>query len=256
MDGDIFVYRLRLVNDFLEEKAMRPVIIALLTFFVSISAWSDDDFERLLNTVTLQLSAEQWVKTQSALVTVGVNANVAGSALDKVQSSVLAKLLQVSNKGEWHIISFNRSLDQSGLERVQMSAQARLPSSDLGGLRDRAKAVSKPGETFTLDNVEFTPSEAEIREANAALRLQVYQQAKNEMANLAKLYPGQNYFIHTIDFVGSSVSVAENGRMVPQAMYVKVGSGSPITVGNKLSVMATVIVATAPSTDVTKIVHN
>lgn len=231
---------------------MRIFYLVLCTLFLSVNAWADNSFEPLLNTVTLELNAEQWVVTQTALVTVGVNATVTGGGLEKMQSTVLAKLNQISNKGEWHIVSFNRSLSQSGLEQVQISAQARLPSSDLSGLRDKAKAITKPGETYTLDNVEFVPSESELRDANTNLRSVIYEQAKNEIANLNKFNSDQHYYLHNINFVGNTVPQ-------PQAniMYKSAGNGaSNVSVQNKLTVTATVILASAPSSDVTKIVHS
>lgn len=233
---------------------MRVIYLLLVSFFVSLNAWADNSFEPLLNTVTLELNSEQWVTTQTALVSIGVNATVTGGGLEKIQSTVLSKLNQIA-KGEWHIISFNRSLSQSGLEQVQISSQARLPSSDLGGLRDRTKAITKPGETYTLDNVEFIPSESELRTANTNLRNVIYQQAKNEIDVLNKVNPEQHYYIHTIDFVG---------RMTPppQPMMYKAGgigamasNAATISVGNKLFITATVVLASAPSPEVTKIVH-
>lgn len=230
---------------------MRIIYLVLCSLFFTSHAWADTSYEPLLNTVTLELTADQWVTTQSALVTIGVNATVSGGGLEKAQSTIMGKLSQISNKGVWHIVSFNRSLNQSGLEQVQLSAQARIPSADLSGLRDRAKAITKPGETYTLDNVEFVPSEAELRDANTILRTAIYQQAKNELATLVKFYPDQQYYIHNIDFVGKPI-------VQPQpmtAMYKTAGASNNISVGNKLILTATVVIAAAPNADVVKIVH-
>lgn len=234
---------------------MRTLLFFLFSFLLVSSAWADTSYEPLLNTVTLQLNAEQWVTTKTALVTVGVNASVSDQGLEKIQSEVLSKLNQISSKGEWHIVSFNRSLDQSGLERVQISAQVRLSSSDLVGMRDKAKALSKPGETFTIDNVEFTPSATELRDANVVVRNDIYQQVKTEVASLNQLYPDQKYYLHTINFIGEIVPV-------PQAttMYMKTADASPrvsnLSVGDKLKITATVVLASAPNADVVKVVHN
>lgn len=238
---------------------MRMILSVILGLFMALPAWADNSFEPLLNTVTLQFNAEQWVATKTALVTIGVNASMSGNALEKAQNEVLSKLNQISNKGEWHIVSFNRTLDQSGLERVQISAQARLPSSDLSGLRDKAKAISVPGETFTLDNVEFIPSADELRDANTSLRKDVYQQVSAEVANLNKLYPDQKYYLHNINFIGLVTPMPQN------AAYMSMAAASPmpmmksaanIAVGNKLTISATVVIAAAPNQDVAKLVHS
>jgi hypothetical protein len=237
---------------------MRAVFLLLLSLFMSSSLWADTSFEPLLNTVTLQLNAEQWVVTKTALVTIGVNASMSGNALEKAQNDILSKLNKISNQGEWHIVSFNRNLDQSGLERVQISAQARLPSSDLSGLRDKAKAMSAPGETFTLDNVEFVPSTEELHDANANLRNDIYQQAKTEIANLNKIYPDQKYYLHSVNFQGLMVPMAM--ATAQNAMYLRETNGAPpaktnVSVNNKINLSAMVVIAAAPSQDVIKMVH-
>jgi hypothetical protein len=207
------------------------------------------DSSFILNKVTTRFSAEQYVATKTALVTVSINAGVNDAGLQTIQDEVLKKLNDLSNKGEWHIISFDRSLDQSGLEKVVMQGQARLPSSALSNLRDKAKSMSKPGETFTLDNVEFTPSEQELRDANTTLRGQIYQQAKDEIDRLDKAYPDQKFYMHEVSFLNSMVP----GPMMPmQAMaMVKMGNnnsdaGNSLAVGNKLIINATVMLAAIP----------
>ena len=69
--------------------------------------------------------------------------------------------------------------------------------------------------------------------------------------------PGQQYFLHNINFTGY-VSPAPQPMMYKSAGINSVSSSnaaSNISVGNKLKVTATVVLAAAPSADVTKIVH-
>ena len=227
----------------------------LVSFFIALPAWADINVEPLLNKVSLQLNAEQWVATKTALVTVGINVSVSDNDLGKIQSNMMDKLNQLAGKGEWHIISFDRSQDQSGLERIQASAQARLAESALAGLRDKAKAISKPGETFTLDNVQFTPSEDELRDANNALRNRIYAQAKTELDQLNKQFPDQKYYLHQINFLGDIVPTPMPQNKV---MFAGIGSAnsSNFAVGDKLRITATVVLAGAPNQDVVKVVHN
>lgn len=234
---------------------MRKYIIALLSFLIFNSAFATAvPLEPLLNKITLQLSAEQWVTTKNALVSVGVNASVAEIGLDKIQSQILDKLSKISNKGEWHIVSFNRSQDQSGLERVQVLAQARLPNNDLAGIRDRAKSISKPGETYTIDNVQLTPSEDELREANNVLRDMIYQQAKAELARINKNYPEQKYYVHDINFLNEVRPIA----MSANALYMKGGESSApaLAVGDQLKVSATVVLAANPDSELAKLIQH
>src|SRR5689334_17947981 len=126
---------------------MRNGFIVLLSFFLATTTWADVSLDPLFNKVTLQLNAEQWVTTKSALVNVNINASVNDTTLEKIHSQILDKLNRLA-KGDWHLISYDRTQDKSGLESVQIVAQARLLETDLSGLRDKAKSMSKPGETY------------------------------------------------------------------------------------------------------------
>lgn len=235
---------------------MKRIAALILGLLFSLSVWAGVDLGPLLNKVTLQLQAQQWVTTKTALVYVAVNAAVADQGIGNVQADVLSKLKQLSDKGEWHVVSFNRSLDQSGLERVQISAQARLPQGDLSGLRDMAKKISKPGETYTIDNVMFTPSDEEIQQANLSLRNDLYQQAKTEIDALNKMYPDQKYYLYSIDFVSTPASPVP---MAANAMYMEktaMRMAAPLDVGNKVQLQATVVIASMPEVVVQKLSHN
>jgi hypothetical protein len=235
-------------------EIMRFFACLLLSFLMMSPTWAEDGpHDAMLNKITLKFSAEQYVATKTALVTVGVNASVNASAYQKVQDDVLKKLQGISSQGEWHITSFDRSLDQSGLEKIQMSAQARLPAASLSDLTASAKSISKPGETFSLDNVEFTPSEQELRDANTVLRSNVYQQAKEEIDRANKIYPDQHYYIHDVDFVGNIIRMPIEGFGGVRAMAMAVpaanngANNNGLAVGDKLTISATVVLASLPA---------
>jgi hypothetical protein len=222
------------------------IIYLLISLFLSCltCAALADDCVVPLNKVSMDLRAEQWVTTQTALVNVLINASVTNRGIEKVQNEIMGKLNQLS-KADWHLVSLNRSADQSGLENVQITAQARLNQSELASLRDRAKGLTRPGETFVIDSIQFAPSEDEMRQANSNLRANIYQQAKIELASLNKVYPEQKYYLHEVDFSPPPVTpMAETGlyaaRMASDNGMTK---QSPLSVGNKLELRALVTFA-------------
>lgn len=231
---------------------MKKIGVMLAGLLAVSSAWANVDFGSLLNKVNFQLNAEQWVTTQTAKVFVTVNATVNDAGIDNIQKTVLTKLNQLSNKSEWHIVSFTRMKDKSGLESVQIQAEARLPQSDLGALRTKAKSLTRPGETFSVSDIQFTPSEEEIRSAEVVLRNDIYQQAKKELDTVNKHYPTQKFYIHAIDF-SSSPGVMP---MTAKAMLRSAGGSmdmmvQPLNVGNKMTLYAQVTLAAMPD-EVTK----
>jgi len=238
-------------------RAKHILISSLISLFLLTPAWADDSngTDSLLNRVTFRLNAEQWVTTKTALVTVSVNAGVSDVGVDKIQEEVLGKLNKLSDQGSWHLISLDRTQDQSGLEKIQITAQARLPSAALSGMRDKAKTLSKPGETFSVDNILFTPSEDEFRAANADLRANIYQQAQTELDHLNKAYPSQKYYIHNIDFIGTlaPLPMAQNAFVsvrMSQGIVTK-----ELPVGDKVVINATVTLASVPDQLMAKLPH-
>jgi hypothetical protein len=222
---------------------MKKIFALTICSLILSSAWANDQKETPLNKVILPLNAEQWLTTKTALVSVSVNAAVADQGIEKVRGNVMQKLLQIASKGDWHVVSFNRQQDPSGLESVQISAQARLDQVDLNGLRNKAKSISKAGETYTISSIEFTPSNDEIRVANTALRANIYQQAKTEIDSLNAMYPTQKYYLHKIDFMMMGpMPVA----MQKNAMYAADMAAPAMAVGDKASMSATVEIASTP----------
>lgn len=218
----------------------------IFSLLFSLPIWAAVDLGPLLNKVSLQLQAEQWITTKTALVYVAVNAAVSDQGIGNVQADVLEKLKKLSDKGEWHVVSFNRQLDQSGLESIQISAQARLPQTELAGLRDTAKSISKPGETYTISSVQFVPSDDEIRQANTSLRNNLYLQAKAEIDALNKVYPEQKYYLYNIDFTSQPVTPMPMNTMMMQKSSMAGSAATPVPVGNKTILQATVIIASMP----------
>lgn len=227
----------------------RLLLIALVACSFAMTTAFAISLEPLLNKITLQLKAENWVTTTSALVDVNINAAVADQNIVALQNEILGKLKQLAD-GDWHIINFARSQDQSGLESIQILAEVRLPQANLGNLRDKAKGISKPGETFTIENIQFVPSEDELRQANTNLRNNIYQQIKAEIDAVNKAYPDQKFYMHSVDFM------ANMPRPVMRNMLMKGAGGeavataaaaAPLEVGNKVELNAFAVIAAMPA---------
>lgn len=237
---------------------MKKLIVGiLLTVSIATPAWAINytNNDAMLNKVIFRLSAEQWVATKSALVTIGVSSAVTDKKLDALQDNVLKKLGELSAQSEWHITDFDRSLDQSGLEKVQISAQSRLPFAVLSDLRNKTKAMSKPGETYTLDSVQFTPSEADIRAANVLLRENIYQQTKDEMDRVSKTY-NEKYYVHDVNFVDAIVIAPLTQNMYMQnkmAMTAASPANNSMAVSDKIILTAVVTLSSMPDQSIIKL---
>jgi hypothetical protein len=121
-----------------------------------------------------------------------------------------------------------------------------LPQTDLTGLRDKAKGISQPGETFTIANVQFVPSDEELKQANIALRNNLYAQAKAEIDALNKMFPDQKYYLYSIEFMTQPIAPMPM-TMAMQKNRMASPAAAPLSVGDKTVVNATVVIASMPN---------
>ncbi len=198
----------------------------------------------MLDTVNFEVAAKQWVSTQTALLTVNINASLSNADLVKTRADMMDSLGKIAT-GEWHITQFDRSQDNSGLEKLYVQAQARVVQSALTKVYQNAKSVSKPGATYGISSVEFKPSIDEVQQARVQLRERLYGQARDEMARINKLYAGQNYSLYNLTFIeGDAVPppqiLREKGAMNAMVMPA---AAPALTVSNELTMTAIVQVA-------------
>ncbi|MFI4963131.1 MAG: hypothetical protein ACHP6H_04665 [Legionellales bacterium] len=221
---------------------MRQVagILALLT--VSHSVFADDIIPKMvLDKVSFQLSSKKWVSTQTALLTVSINVTLNSADLVKARADIMGSLAKIA-KGDWHLIEFNRSQDSSGLEKLNVQAQARVDQSALTNIYQNAKSVSMPGAKYEIGTVEFKPSLEETQTIKESMRSQLYQQVNDEIARMNKIYPTQHYTVSNLVFVEGDNSTMPVRPFQAKEMNVMAmaGASATLTVSNELVMTAVV----------------
>ncbi|WP_028387569.1 hypothetical protein [Legionella fairfieldensis] len=222
-------------------------IVALATLSPLVSA-VDLPPRTILDKVVFQVSAKQWVTTQTALLTVAINATLSNADLVKARADIMSNLTKIAT-GDWQLTQFDRSQDSSGLEKLYVVAQARIPQAGLTDIYKHAKDVSKPGATYEIGSVEFKPGLAEIQQAKSQLREQLYQQVNNELSRLNKAYATQNYSVNRIIFFDGEpvLPLAKayfNDQQINTAVMTAAATPAPpVTVSNELVMGAVVELA-------------
>lgn len=156
------------------------------------------------DSVSLNLSVEDWVKTETALVTLVVDVAGSGEGTN-LRGDILKAVAGVADRAEWRFIAMDKQNDSAGLDRWQALLQARLPESQLPALNDRTKKASRSGLQVRVGSVAFDPTLAETETTRAALRDQLYAQVNAELKRLNGAFPGRNYRVAGIDFFEQSV---------------------------------------------------
>jgi hypothetical protein len=199
-----------------------------------------------LSLIRFPVSAEIWVKTQTPLVTVAVAASVKPQEVASFSGQVSKRLNQLA-KADWRVTQFNRSQDQSGLEKIELLAQARLSEAALSEVSNRIKTISESGQQYQLNDIQYTPTLVELEQAHAQLRAQIYALAKAEEKKLANAFSGQHYRIYQIEFLPEFP--LRSGQVLPSVGLLRMNSvsvsdtaaetnRSPLAVDQKVSQQA------------------
>lgn len=224
---------------------MKKLVIMLFCGAMGLQApaWANSDCANVLPQVTLQLTAQQWVSTQTAKVSVALDALLNKEQLAKAQDSFQAALKRIAPEGTWHITEFTRSASKTNLEQLHAVAEARLSDSALAGLRNRAKAQNGEGQTYTVQDIIYSPTIDEISAAQAGLREQIYSRAKAELDRLNAVYPKPGFSLYTINFVNPTV---QPGVMKMNTMVAMERVAPSVSLSQQMTQDALVIFAAPP----------
>jgi hypothetical protein len=216
------------------------VLVALMTLSPLVCSQAPFPLQPLvLDKIVFQTSAKQWVSTQTALLSVNINVTLNNANLVKAREDIMGSLAKIA-QGDWHLLEFDRSQDSSGLEKLSVQAQVRVNQNLLTDIYKNAKSVSQPGAQYTVNTVEFKPSLEEIQTVRSAVRKQLYQQVNDELAQMNKAYPTQNYSVSNLVFIEGDNPQPPVAYQAKTMNLMMAGSSVPIAVSNELVLTAMV----------------
>lgn len=181
-------------------KKTALVLLGLLGAPLAVADNCPDATCLILDKVAFQVSARQWVSTDTALLSVSANVALSHPDVVQVRADIMKKLANIA-AGDWHVTQFERREDNSGLEKLFVMAEARIPQANLTGIYQKAKDNSKPGLTINISGVEFKPGLEEFQKIKTSLRERLYQQVTEELSRLNKVYPNQQYTLNSLSFM-------------------------------------------------------
>ena len=197
---------------------MKKQRLFLWVFFLVLltgSAFADCAQAPLIDVVRFDVAAKTSIPIDTAKVSVQLSANVSPKALSNVQSEVKGKLENAVESSQWTIDSYQQSKTQSGFIAVDVMLSSRLNAEQIAQLTQALDQISEVGQSFTIANVDYSPSQADIDAARNRLRIEVYQEIQKHADELNKATK-QDYQIHEIDFNTETVPNMKT-RMVMMA---------------------------------------
>jgi hypothetical protein len=202
------------------------------------------------DTLDFQLIAEHTVVNTTVKLVAKIEALANLQTEDDLRSDI-RKTLKSFIDADWQFSNMLRVSDNTGYERICLTASVRVSESENYNLIDRAKAVSRKGlQIIDVDADTSIPSK-QISEAESDLRVELIQRASAERVKLSKA-AGRNYRVHSMLFssVGKTRQVINNPA-TKMAYGTGFDSSEDGTLGNaaKLTMNASVKLAVIVEND-------
>ena len=157
-----------------------------------------------LNRIVYQVQVRQWVSSQDAKAIVSVNWVSNRQNVTQLCQGVMQNLQRIV-PGVWHITQFSRIQMNAGVQKVVVQAEIRAPIKKLDAIYQRARKVSRPGQTYRVQSLDFNVNLEDIMQVKSALRQKVYKKVAAELKRLSHWYPKQHYFVHQITFTNHPI---------------------------------------------------
>jgi len=236
-------------------KRLLLTLCAVLAFSVPVFAQEmDHPMFKPDDRVVFDLAAEDWVTAKTAHVTATVEAAVTAATAGSMRSD-MTKAVGDLAKGDWRLTSFDRDEDQTGMEHWSATFEARLPEAELGGINEAAKKLSKAGMQISVSDIDFSPTLDEMETARAALRMQIYKSAAEQLTALNTAMPGKNYRIALVNFTGDEGGMAPMPHVTRgrpgNVMMMNAAAPAPSEApqpqpSQKVTISARIVLASAP----------
>jgi hypothetical protein len=207
------------------------------------------------DTLSLSLSAEDWVSTKTARTIINVNAAVSSDNAGSTREAMLKAVQQLA-EGQWRVTSFNRSQTETGLESWFAQFEAHLPETALGGLNEKATKLSKPGMQLNVGQIDFSPTLEENEAVKVNLRKTLMDKINAELKAVNAAFPGRDFRVSEISFGGvqgfnamrqrlmtMKAGNAEMATAAPMAPMMDNSMGGGMETAQKLTQTATVTFA-------------
>lgn len=150
--------------------------------------------------MSFQLRASKVVINKTVKIAVQIVAlSPDDSAESQLRADIKAALAAFIPDAEWQISGIHRSTDDSGYERVNLTATARVDEKENYNLETRAKKVSKTGLQLTDVTADTTVPQNDLEAAERELRATILTDALAE-AKAVSDATGLDYRIKSINY--------------------------------------------------------
>jgi len=228
-------------------------LVGLVLAAIPATALADRVLAPEEDKIVFELRAEEWIESDSANVSVVVDAAGAAADLAALRTDIREVLARLADSADWRIVRFNRNQGATGLETWRVVAEARLPETLLADIHQMADKASRPGMRARVAHIDFAPTLAEREAALSRLRAELYRMAGKELAQMRTVAGNAGLRLHRVDYAAPHFVAqarplevaARRGRDQIAAGRAAAGSlaAQPLIVSTLVGLAATVTLA-------------
>lgn len=160
-----------------------------------------------MDNINLSFTVEDWINSNTAEVTMIVNASTEGQDGLDLRTEI-KEALETLVDTEWRFIDISRITGRSGLEEWNVIAQARVEEKDLNNLPSRAKELGRKGLQYRVGNVDFTPTKEQFEDLYRELRSKINGLISEELSTLNTELSGRKWRVGSVSYNFGSASTA------------------------------------------------
>lgn len=193
------------------------LLVLIATMSMAGGALADQKVPKnRFQTISYQVSQEQLVTSQTAKVSVLLNATVPSKNINALQALAKSELEKLAPQIDWHIESYRQHKLSSGMIAIDMTLSSRVTSQVLSAITDGLAGINKSGHHYSIAGINYSPSAMQIEQAKALMRLSLLQRIGRQVRAINKQMDSQ-YVIKSVIFDPRQLSLATN--VAPMPLY-------------------------------------
>jgi len=183
-----------------------------------------------MDNVQLNFTVEDWISSDSAEVTVTINATTNGEAGGNLKDEIRDSLKDLVDV-EWRFTNVHRSVSRSGMEEWLITAQARIGENDMNNINAQAKKLGRSGLKIRVQYVDYSPTKEQYEELYSQLRESIYEMVNGELTRLNSELSDREWRIAAVNFNHSGATHQQHRGQPMVMMAASANVASMETVG-------------------------
>ena len=151
------------------------------------------------NTISFSTQDSVYVKSDTALVEITVNATATKNSRNAIEKSATDQLNSAVKGVNWKVTNYQQNQAASGVTNITLKLQARLTQIQINEVIDNLKNPSVSNQKLSLKVLSFTPTNKMLKQAKNTLMITLYQSLQNQVSDFNQK-THSNYHIQSVNF--------------------------------------------------------